>query len=75
MTSNPENNRTSTPSLSMTDPSSKSQRLARAVADVVRSGLIILFWIVVAVAGLSGAFVVLKIVLFLLRLANRALGL
>ncbi len=47
---------------------------AAAMADVIRAGLKITAWLVLAAAGAAAAFVSCKGLLWAIRLANRALG-
>ena len=53
---------------------SRSQRLAQATADFVMSGLIIVFWLVVGVAGLGAAYIAVTAVIWVIKLARAALG-
>ena len=50
------------------------QMWATKIGEVVRSGLMILFWLVVAAAGLAASFIVLKGIWWGIRLIQIALG-
>ena len=54
---------------------SKPQQIAQTMADFVRSGLLIVFWLVVAAAGLGAAYIALHAVMWAINLSRSALGL
>lgn len=73
MTSNP--NQPNLP-LCVTPPASPSpiQMWATRIGEVVRSGLMILFWLLVAAAGLAAGYICLRAILWGVRLIQFALG-
>lgn len=74
MASSSQNNPSGAPMVTPPTPPTWPERVAQMVSDVVRSGLMILFWAVVAAAGVAGTYVAIQIVLWLVGLAQHAFG-